>query len=105
MCAALLGCQKETPNQEPVVLDTPVLSSSDITSSGFTVAWGGVEHASAYAYTLSTADGTVSSDENYAVTYHDSGTISIVPSSAADINSLSAGYYSSDIYLHVVSTM
>ena len=45
------------------------------------------------------------SDENYAVTYHDSGTISIVPSSAADINSLSAGYYSSDIYLHVVSTM
>lgn len=44
-------------------------------------------------------------DENYAVTYHDSGTISIVPSSAADINSLSAGYYSSDIYLHVVSTM
>ncbi len=68
MCAALLGCQKETPNQEPVVLDTPVLSSSDITSSGFTVAWGGVEHASAYAYTLSTADGTVSSDENYAET-------------------------------------
>ena len=45
------------------------------------------------------------SDENYAVTYHDSGTISIVPSSAADINSLSAGYYSSDIYLHVVSVL
>lgn len=44
-------------------------------------------------------------NENYAVTYHDSGSIRIVPSNADDINSLSAGYYSSDIYLHVVSTM
>ena len=44
-------------------------------------------------------------NENYAVTYHDSGSIRIVPSNADDINSLSAGYYSSDIYLHVVSAM
>lgn len=44
-------------------------------------------------------------NENYAVTYHDSGSIRIVPCNADDINSLSAGYYSSDIYLHVVSTM
>ena len=66
--AALTGCQKETPDPEPVILDTPVLTSSDITSSGFKVAWGGVEHASAYAYTLSTADGEVSSNESYAET-------------------------------------
>lgn len=38
--AALTGCQKETPDPEPVILDTPVLTSSDITSSGFKVAWG-----------------------------------------------------------------
>lgn len=44
-------------------------------------------------------------NENYAVTYHDSGSIRIVPSNADDINSLSAGYYSSDIYLHVVSVL
>lgn len=66
--AALTGCQKETPDPEPVILDTPVLTSSDITSYGFKVAWGDVEHASAYAYTLSTADGEVSSNENYAET-------------------------------------
>ena len=35
-------------------------------------------------------------NENYAVTYHDSGTISIVPSSAADINSLSNNIPQSD---------
>lgn len=39
--AALTGCQKETPDTEPVILDTPVLTSSDITSYGFKVAWGG----------------------------------------------------------------
>lgn len=68
-CIALIGCKKESPVAEPTTLDTPVLSSSSITTSGFTAEWENVEHASAYAYTLLVSENgsmtTIASEDNY----------------------------------------
>lgn len=51
MCAAVLAAAVScNTDEEGVVLDTPVLSIADTTSTSFTVAWEAVENADMYTY-------------------------------------------------------
>ena len=51
MCAAVLAAAVSCNTDEKgVVLDTPVLSIADTTSTSFTVAWEAVENADMYTY-------------------------------------------------------
>ena len=51
LCAAVLAAVVSCNTDEKgVVLDTPVLSIADTTSTSFTVAWEAVENADMYTY-------------------------------------------------------
>ena len=53
--SVVTSCDKNN-GAPPILLDTPELTVSDVTASGFTVSWCPVEYAASYTYDL---DGTV----------------------------------------------
>ena len=92
---AVASCNKNEQN-EPTVLDAPVLSVTDTTPTSFTVAWDAVEGADLYAYELgdeqnSTEETSVSftglaSDSTYTVRVKSVSTSSSVESEWAEID-------------------
>ena len=92
---AVASCNKNEQN-EPTVLDAPVLSVTDTTPTSFTVAWDAVEGADLYTYELgdernSTEETSVSftglaSDSTYTVRVKSVSTSSSVESEWAEID-------------------